>query len=48
MKGLTKDDALTAVAILILLFSAIIDWDIYSWLVLVAVALVLMAWYFKK
>jgi Flp pilus assembly protein TadB len=45
---LSKDQALTAVAVIILLFSAMIDWSVYSWLVLLAVILILAAWYLKK
>jgi len=48
MKKLTKDQVLTAISIIILLFSAMINWNVYSWLVLVAIILILMAWYFKK
>ncbi len=46
--SLTKDQALIAASIAILLFSAMIGWNAYSWLALVAVVLVLMAWYFKR
>jgi hypothetical protein len=48
MKKLNKEKALTAITISILLFSAMINWNVYSWLILVAVILILMAWYFKK
>jgi len=48
MKNLTKDQIITAVAITILLFTSLINWNIYSWLILVAVILLLFAWYFKK
>lgn len=44
----TKDNILTAISITILLFIAMINWNIYSWLILVAVILVLFAWYFRK
>ena len=43
-----KDEALTTISIIILLFSAMINWNIYSWLILVAIILILTAWYFKK
>lgn len=45
---LTKDQALVSVAVLIVLFSAMIDWNIYSWLTLVGMTVFLFAWYFKK
>ncbi|HUW24824.1 MAG TPA: hypothetical protein VMW04_04385 [Patescibacteria group bacterium] len=45
---MTKDQIVTAVAITILLFTSLINWNIYSWLILVAVILLLFAWYFKK
>jgi hypothetical protein len=48
MSKLKKDKTLTSISIIILLFSAMINWNIYSWLILVAVILILMAWYFKK
>lgn len=48
MNQLSKDQVLTAVAVVLLLFTALINWDIYSWLILIAVIAVLAAWYFKK
>ena len=48
MSKLTKDQVLTAISVIILLFSAMINWNIYSWLVLIAIIFILMAWYFKK
>ena len=48
MSKLTKDQILTAISVIILLFSAMINWNIYSWLVLIAIIFILMAWYFKK
>ena len=44
---MTKDDALTAIAIIILLFTTTINWNMYSWLILVSIIIVLMAWYFR-
>ncbi len=43
-----KDQLFTGAAILILLATAMIDWTIYSWLVLAAIILLLIAWYFRK
>ncbi|MFH0711339.1 MAG: hypothetical protein V1944_02060 [Candidatus Aenigmatarchaeota archaeon] len=48
MKKIEKNQVLTTIAIIILLFSAMINWSIYSWLVLISIILILMAWYFKK
>ena len=45
---LTKDEILSLVAIVILLFTAMVNWNIYSWLLLLAIILVLTAWYFRK
>ena len=45
---MTKDEILTAIAIIILLFSAMIDWNVYSWLILVGIIVNLFAWYFRK
>jgi len=45
---LGKEQILTAIAIIILLFTALIDWNIYSWLILVAIVIILFTWYTKK
>jgi Ca2+/Na+ antiporter len=45
---MTKDQTLMTIAVIILLFTAMIDWNIYSWLTLVAITIILYAWYFKK
>ena len=45
---MTKDEILTAIAVIILLFSAMIDWNIYSGLILVGIVVFLFAWYFRK
>lgn len=45
---MNKDDVLTTISLLILLFSAMITWNIYSWLILVAIIMILLACYFKK
>lgn len=47
LKKLNKDEILTAVAVAILLFTAMINWNIYSWLVLLATIVILAAWYFR-
>jgi membrane protein implicated in regulation of membrane protease activity len=44
----TKDETLTAIAIIILLFSAMITWNIYSLLIFLAIILILTAWYLKQ
>ncbi|MEM1546150.1 MAG: hypothetical protein QXY40_09870 [Candidatus Methanomethylicia archaeon] len=48
MKKLSKNQILTSVSIIILLFTAIINWNIYSWLILIAIILILIAWYLQK
>lgn len=48
MDRATKDQILTAASVILLLFTAMINWNVYSWLILVAVILILTAWYFKK
>lgn len=48
MKKIDKDKVLTTFSIVLLLFTAMINWNIYSWLILVAVIIILFAWYFKK
>lgn len=47
VKKLNKDEILTSVAVLILLFTAMINWNSYSWLVLLAIIVILAAWYFR-
>jgi len=48
MKRIDKDKVLTIISIILLLFTAMINWNIYSWLILVAIIIILFAWYFKK
>lgn len=45
---LSKDQILTAIATIILLFTALIHWTVYSWLTLLAVIILVVAWYFKS
>jgi len=44
---LTKDEILTAIVIVILLFTAMVNWNIYSWLIFVAIVIILITWYSK-
>ncbi|MFA5348004.1 MAG: hypothetical protein WC294_07695 [Methanoregula sp.] len=44
----SKDDILTALALIILLFSAMMTWTISSWIILVAIIIIAIAWYFRK
>ena len=46
-KPLTKDQALTAFAVIILLFSAMIEWNAYLLLALLAVIFIAAAWYVR-
>jgi len=48
MKKQDKEKVLTAISVVILLFTALINWNIYSWLIFASIALILGAWYFKK
>jgi len=47
-RRLTKDEALTAAAVVMLLFSAMITWNIYSLLIFAAVIILLVAWYVRS
>ncbi len=44
---MTKDETLTTIAIIILLFTSMITWNTYSWLILIATIIILIAWYTK-
>jgi len=48
MNKLTKDQIMIAISTVILLFTAMINWNIYSWLTLLAIIVILIAWYFRK
>jgi len=48
MESPSKDDILTALALIILLFSAMVTWTISSWIILVAIIIIAIAWYFRK
>jgi len=48
MNKLSKDKILTTISIILLLFTAMIKWNIYLWLTLGAIILILFAGYFKK
>jgi uncharacterized membrane protein len=43
-----KDQILISIAVFILLLTTMINWTVYSWLVLAAVIILLFAWYFKR
>jgi len=43
-----KDKILLAISVVMLLFTALINWTIYSWLILVSVIIILFVWYSKK
>ncbi|MCJ7423909.1 hypothetical protein MUP01_06525 [Candidatus Bathyarchaeota archaeon] len=45
---MTKNEVLTTFVIILLLFTAMINWNIYSWLILVAIILTLTVWYSKS
>jgi hypothetical protein len=48
MRRIDKQSAINTIVISILLFTAMINWNIYSWLILVGIILVLIGWYVKK
>jgi hypothetical protein len=48
MKKISKDKVITAISVILLLFTAMISWNVYSWLILVAIIMLLVAWYSKK
>lgn len=43
-----KNQIFTAISIMILLFTAMINWNVFSWLILAAIILIVIAWYIKK
>ncbi|MDD3264194.1 MAG: hypothetical protein PHT94_04855 [Candidatus Nanoarchaeia archaeon] len=43
-----KDKILTIISIVILFVTSLINWTIYSWLILVAIILIILAWYFRN
>jgi hypothetical protein len=43
-----KDDIISSFAVILLLFTALIDWTVYSWLILVAIIMILTGWYLRK
>jgi hypothetical protein len=45
---MNKDEIMTAIAVIILLFTALIDWNEYSWLILLGIIVIIFAWYFRK
>jgi hypothetical protein len=45
---MNKDEILSAIAVIILLFTALIDWNIYSWLILAGIIPLIFAWYFRQ
>ena len=48
MNALTKDQVVVMISVIILLFTAMINWNIYSWLILVAIIMIVTAWYIKN
>jgi hypothetical protein len=48
MGTMTKDQIVVIISVIILLFTAMINWNIYSWLILVAISLIVIAWYIKS
>jgi hypothetical protein len=48
MIKIKKDKIMTVFAVVLLLFTALINWNIYSWLILLAAILITFAWYYRK
>jgi hypothetical protein len=45
---MNKDEIFTSIAITILLFTALIDWNVYSWFILVGIIAIISTWYFRQ
>jgi len=45
---MTENEVLTTFVIILLLFTAMTNWNICSWLILVAIILALIIWYSKS
>jgi hypothetical protein len=43
-----KEDIISSFAVILLLFTALIDWSVYSWLILVAIIMIITGWYLRK
>lgn len=43
-----KEQAMMALSALILLFAALIEWSLQSWLILAGLIVIVFAWYFSK
>lgn len=43
-----KEDIISSFVVILLLFTALIDWNVYSWLILVAIIMILTGWYLRK
>ncbi len=48
MKKINKDQILVVISVIMLLFTALINWTIYSWFILIAVIIFIFVWYFRK
>jgi len=44
---MTKDQIFTAAAIVVLLFTAFVEWGVISWLILASIILLLLSWYYR-
>jgi hypothetical protein len=44
----SKEDILTGMAVMILLMTTMIEWSMSSWLILVAITLILYGWYVRS
>jgi hypothetical protein len=44
---MNKDEILSAIAVIILLFTALINWNIYSWFIFIGIIAIIYAWYLR-
>jgi hypothetical protein len=48
MTKAARDNLLTTLACVLLLFTGCINWNVYSWLILVALIVIVAAWYLRS
>ncbi len=45
---MNKDEVFSTIAVIILLFTALMNWNIYSWLILIGIVAIIFAWYLRR
>ena len=48
MNKITQNSLVVIIAIIILFATALIEWNIYSWFILLGTIILIFVWYFKK